>query len=261
MNLLPALAPTSTFNIADCFTKPLPPTAHRSLLAIGDNPTTTTPPATSVPTATVDTASTVDTEPTVVASATTATTPSDSVPTLVPTIIHPNPVPYLIDTGASFPIAPASASDFIQASGFIQAPFGLIRSALLVVSNTKVPCKAYSTPVDPCTLITGEDTAFALSVDLSSTDSDLVEFASSIESFDIWEFGTATLVFISNPKLTTILVEPTVDWTDWFDWTPLPRLTPTESYFHIFGRDYLQAFALLHLIPIWIYSLVHFGLE
>jgi len=100
-------------------------------------------------------------------------------------------------------------------------------------------------------LITGDDTA----IDLSSPDtidSDSVEFASSIDSFDIWEFGTATLVFISNSKVNTILVESTLDWTDGFDWIPLPRLTPTESYFHIFSRDYLQAFALFHLIPIWI---------
>jgi len=252
MNLLPALAPISNFNIANCFTKPLPPTTHRSVLASGDNPTTT-PPATSVAMATVDTAPTVDAAPTVVASAATAT--SDSVPTL-----HPNPIPHLIDTGASFPIAPASSLDFAP-SDFAPAPLGLIRSALSVVSYTKVASKAYSTPVDPYALITGEDTAFL--VDLSSTDSDS-EFASSIESFDIWEFGTATLVFNFNNsklKITTILVEPTVDWTDWFDWTPLPRLTPTESYYHIFGLDYSQVFALFHLIPIWIYSLLHFGLE
>ena len=93
-----------------------------------------------------------------------------------------------------------------------------------------------------------------------STDTDSVdtfEFAESATAFEVLEFrkfGTATLVFISDSHsdLKSILVEPTFDRFDWLDWIPLPRLTPTESYFHIFGRDYLQAFALLHLIPIWI---------
>jgi len=133
-------------------------------------------------------------------------------------------------------------------------PFGLIRSPTSVAYSTTVSSKA-TLSNNPYTLITGEDTATA--IDLSSTDTnsvDTFEFASTLtkDHFDIWEFGTATLVFISNSELTTILVEPTLDWTDWFDWIPLPRLTPTESYFHIFGLDYLQAFALFHLIPIWI---------
>jgi len=147
-----------------------------------------------------------------------------------------------------------------------QAPFGLIRSATSVAYSTKIS-KASSKATlsnDPHTLITGEDVSVdpvdLSSPDLFALDSDS-EFASSIETFDIWEFGTATLVFISNPKLTTILVEPTVDWTDWFDWIPLPRLTPTESYFHISGLDYFQVFDLIHLIPIWICCLLHFGLE
>jgi len=245
MNPLPSIASS---NIANLLTKNLPTTTHHRYIqfVIGDDPTAIATPTTSVATATVDIASTVDTAPTVVASATTTT--SDLV--LVPTIIHPNPVPYLVDTGASFPIASASASDF--------TPFGLIRSAALVVSNTKVSSKA-SLSNDPYTLITGED-ATTIDFDLSSSDL-FALYSDSVETFDIWEFGTATLVFISNPKLTTILVEPTVDWTDWFDWIPLPRLTPTESYYHIFGLDYSQAFALFHLISIWIYCLLHFGLE
>ena len=127
----------------------------------------------------------------------------------------------------------------------------MIRSAASVVS--KVTSKAYSTPVDPYTLITGEDTT---AIDLSSPDLfDLdSEFASAFEALEFREFGTATLIFISDPhsELESILVEPTVDWTDWLDWIPLPRLILSESYFHIFGLDYLQAFALFHLIPIWI---------
>jgi len=243
----PVLASTPT-NIADYFTKPLSLSRHqRSLLAIGDNPTTATP------TATVATAPTVDTAPTVVASASTATatTSSDSVPLLHPNSAlaptHPNIV---LDTGASFSIIPFRL-DFISG-----APFGLIWSAASVVS--KATSKA-TLSNNPYTLITGEDVSVD-PIDLSSPDLFALD-SDSVESFDIWEFGTATLVFISNPKLTTILVEPTVDWTDWFDWTPLPRLTPTESYFHIFGRDYSQAFALFHLLPIWIYCLLHFGLE
>jgi len=241
-------APIVSSNIADLFTRPLPATTHHrySRIVIGDVVIGDIPTASSTSVATVNTAPTAP----VVASASTPATTSDSVPTL----IHPNPVPYLIDTGASFPIAPTSPSEFAP------APFGLIRSALSVVSNTKIASKAYSTPVDPYTLITGEDTATASSVDPSSPDLFALD-SDSVESFDIWEFGTATLVFISNPKLTTILVEPTVDWTDWFDWIPLPRLTPTESYYHIFGLDCSQAFALFHLIPIWIYCLLHFGLE
>jgi len=181
----------------------------------------------------------------VVASASTATvvaSATNSVP-----ILHPNPVPYFVDTGASLPIS-------LFKLDFIQVPFGLIRSPTSVAYSTTISSKA-TLSNDPYTLITGEDTATA--IDLSSTDTDSVdtfEFASTLtkDHFDIWEFGTATLVFISNSELTTILVEPTLDWTDWFDWIPLPRLTPTESYFHIFGLDYLQAFALFHLIPIWI---------
>jgi len=119
-------------------------------------------------------------------------------------------------------------------------------------------------------LITGEYVSVD-PVDLSSPDtiidSNSVDtFASAFEAFEVLEFqefGTATLIFISDPHTDrkTILVEPTLDRFDWLDWIPLPRLILPESYFHIFGLDYLQAFALFHLIPIWIYSLLHFGLE
>jgi len=233
MNPLPSIASS---NVTDLLSKPLPTITHHryTQLVIGDSPTPTTP-TTSVVTATDATAPTVD--PTVVAPAT--TTISDSVPT-APTL------PIVLDTGASFLLTPFK-SDFISGP-----PFGLIQSAASVVS--KVASKAYSTPVDPYTLITGEDTT---TIDLSSLDLfDLdSEFASAFEVLEFREFGTATLIFISNPhsELQSILVEPTLDWTDtWFDWIPLPRLILSESYFHIFGFDYSQAFALFHLIPIWI---------
>jgi len=240
MNLLPALAPIVS-SIADLFTRPLTTTNHQryTQLVLGADPTTLTA------TTSVATAPTVDIASTVVASAT------DSVPllhlnsALAPT--HPNNVS---DTGASFSIIP-SRSDFIAVS---QAPYGLIRSATSVASKATTPY----------TLITGEGVSVNPDpVDPSSTDTDSVDtsvdtfdskFATAFEVLEFQEFGTATLIFISNPHLAleSILVEPTLDWTDWFDWIPLPRLTPTDSYFHIFGRDYLQAFALFHLIPIWI---------
>jgi len=242
----PASAPTSNSNIADCFSKPLPTTTHHryTQLVIGD---ILSAPTTSVATtATVDTAATVvaSATPTVVASATTAT--SDSVPLLHPNLDPAAPThPIVLDTGASILIAPP-ASDYLG-----HAPFGLIRSSKATTSTLSN---------DPYTLITGEDTAS--SVDLSSPDlfdSDLFdsdsEIASAFEVLEVREFGTATLIFISYPHSElkpTILLEPIFDRFDWLDWVPLPRLTPTESYFHIFGRDYLQAFALFHLILIWI---------
>ena len=244
MNLLPAFASTS--NIADLFTRPLPIVSHHRYthLVIGDATTTTTP-STSVATATVDpstlVAPTVDSSTatlTVVASAS-APTASDSV-ALTPNL-DPAPLPVNIDTGASHSVA-SFASDFLPVA---QTPYGLTQSPITVLSKALA-----STPIDPYTLITGEDTA----TDLSFPDSDsvdTVEFASTLVYSSFRHFGTATLVFLSdaNSKLITILVEPQVDWLHWI---PLPRLTPTESYFHICGRDYLQAFVLLHLIPIWI---------
>jgi len=185
MNPLPSIASS---NIANLLTRNLPTTTHHRYiqLVIGDNPIALTAPPTSVDTPpVVASPATVDTAPTVVVSAIAAT--SDSVPPLVPTIIHPNPVPYLVDTGASFPIAQASASDF--------TPLGLIHSAASVVFKTKVASKAYtsksySTPVDPYTLITGEDVS--VSVDLTSPDTtidsdsvDTFEFASTLDHFDI----------------------------------------------------------------------------
>jgi len=256
MNPLPSIASS---NVADLLSKHLPTIPHHqySRLFIGDIPTA---PTTSVDTPPVVASPATVATPTVVASTvdpltTTVTTTSDSVPTSVPTLvpafIHPNPVPYFVDTGASFPTAPA-VSDYLSVA-------------------TSVASKVASAPVDPYTLITGEDatTADLSSPDLFGLDSnsvDTFEFASAFEVLELREFGTATLIFISNPhsesELETILVEPTLDWTDtWFDWIPLPRLILSESYFHIFGLDYLQAFTLFHLIPIWIYCLLHFGLE
>jgi len=249
MALLPTLAPTSTLNVADLLSKPLPTTTHHrhTQLIIGDILSALT---TSVATtATVDTAPTVvaSATPTVVASATTVT--SDSVP-----LLHPNPVP--VDAGASLPIQ----------SDFIQAPFRLIRSPTSVAYSTTVSSKA-TLSNDPYTLITGEDVSVN-PVDLSSLDStdsdsgscfeqlsDLSDLASHLQSsrrLHSEVFGTANLIFIYSGfnTLIHIWVEPIE--VDWFDWIPLPRLIISESYFHIFGLDYLQAFALFHLIPIWI---------
>jgi len=222
MNPLPAPALssiTTSIPIADVFTKSL--SRHRFASTISDihtTPTTLVLPTTSAAAATVNYLATAP--------------PSDLVPTL-----HPNPVlaptlPIALDTGASFSLTPFNL-DFLS-----EAPYGLVQSSGSVISYSKVAFALVASttnvskpPVDPCTLITGEDISVSVDsdpVDLSSTDSDSVDSA-----FDIWEFGTATLVFISNSKLTTILVEPTLDWTDWFDWIPLPRLTPPESYLHV----------------------------
>jgi len=219
MNLLPSIASS---NIADLLSKSLPaPTHHRyTQLVIGDDPTTA---STSVATATVVACPTV---------ADTAVSVSNSVPTLL----------IVLDAGASFALTPF-ASDF--ALEVTQAPCGLFRSASAsVVSSFKV-----STPVDPYTLITGEDAVDLLSTDLSidsdsvfgSFDSDYFESATAFEVLESYEFGTATLVFILDPHsgLQSILVEPTQ--IDWLHWVPLPRLTPTESYYHIFMR--VKAFA------------------
>jgi len=232
MALLPASASASTLNtnptIADLFTKPLP--RHRFDTLIGDAIVAFTPPSTSV-------APTVDSSATVVASDL-VHTPTSVGPSIAPTL------PIVLDTGASYSRACApSASDFLPVG---HASYGLFQSPISVISKALA-----STPVDPYTLITGEDTA----IDLSFPDSDsvdTVEFASTLVYSSFRQFGTATLVFLSdaNSKLITILVEPTQ--VDWLHWIPLPRLTSTESYFHICGCDYLQAFALFHLIPIWI---------
>jgi len=240
MNLLPASASIiSHFSIADLFTRPLPISTHHrySQLVIGDDPTT--PLSASAHLAAV-------------ASVPTGATASDSVSSL-----HPNfTLPIALDTGASI----SKTSDFTLE--IAQASYGLIRSAL----DTSVVSKVASTPTDPYTLITGEDTA----IDLSSPDT--IDFDSDLDSdsgpsftkvsFDIRQFGTASLTFIyskSTSELLRVFVEPTQ--VDWLHWVPLPRLILPESYFHIFGLDYLQAFTLLHLIPIWFYYLLHFAVN
>jgi len=196
-----------------------------------------------------------------VASPSTGVAPvSDSVPSL-----HPNPAPTLpivLDTGISFSRTPF-ASDFLPVA---QAPYGLFRSAAQgnsVAFNSGF--KATSTPVDPYTLITGEDVSVD-PVDLLSPDITTIVIDSDSGPsfsgpsftkvhFDVRQFGTASLTFIFSPNWSLIKVFVTPTQVDWIHWVPLPRLTPTESYFHISGLDYLQAFTLFHLIPIWIYLL------
>ena len=233
MVLLPSIASS---NIADHLSKPLPTITHQRIVSlIGAGPIKH-PLASATPTTTSVAA------PTVVASVPTAATVSDSVPLTLPTL----------DTGASVSIIPSRLDFSLEIA---QASYGLFRSPLSVVSNSdsKAYSKVVSTPVDPYTLITGEDAIDLSSLDLPTSDS--VETVSSFTkvTFDIRDFGTATLTFIysrSTSELLHIFVDPTQ--VDWLHWIPLPRLTPTESYFHIFGRDYIQAFALFHLIPIWI---------
>jgi len=245
MALLPSIASPVASNLADLFTKPIP--CHRyTQLFIGIGVDPTTPSSTSV----ASTVNSVTTASAAVASVPTATPVSDSVPT-APTL------PIVLDTGASYSRAP-SASDFLPVG---HASYRLIRSPISVVSKALA-----STPVDPYTLITGEDGIDLSSLDLSALNSNSVETSNSVEpsftkvTFDIREFGTATLTFIysksSTSELLRVFLEPTQ--VDWLHWVPLPRLTPTESYFHILGRDYLQAITFFHLIPIWIYCLLHF---
>jgi len=248
MALLPPIASYSS-NITDLFTKPL--SSHRyTQLIIGDDlhPTTT-----SAGTATADP---VDLAPTSVAFTTAGASTVVASPTTSAL------VPIILDTGASFARTPF-ASDF--ALEVTQAPCGLIRSAALV--NSVAKALAF-TPVDPYTLITGEGIASASNIafasDLSSPDTAVHSDSGSSFTkvfFDIREFGTASLTFIFSPNLSLIKVFVTPTQVDWIHWIPLPRLILPESYFHIFGLDYLQAFALFHLIPIWIYCLLHFGLE
>jgi len=247
MALLPASAFTF-YTTADLLTRPLPtPTHHRyTQFVIGDEPPT---PTTSVarPTTTV-VASTIDSVTTASAavdSVPTVTPVSDSVPTLHPNLALVPTLPIVLDTGASYSLT-SFASDFLPVN---QAPYGLIRSAAL--SNSVAKALA---PADPYTLITGD-----VSVDLSSPDTIIDSDSFAKVHFDVREFGTASLTFIFRPNLDLIKVFVTPTQVDWIHWVPLPRLTPTESYFHIFGRDYLQAFTLFHLIPIWIYCLLHFA--
>jgi len=158
------------------------------------------------------------------------------------------------------------ASDFLPVA---QAPYGLIRSPISVVS--KYSKALASTPVDPYTLITGEVVSVD-PIDLSSPD--ITTIANDSDSgpsfsgpsfikvhFDVRQFGTASLTFIFSPNWSLIKVFVTPTQVDWIHWVPIPRLILPESYFHIFGLDYLQAFALLHLIPFWIYYLLHFAVN
>jgi len=250
MALLPAFVSS---NIADLFTKPLSRHRFTTTTLIGDlhSPTPTTSVASTLvaSTATVDSlalAAVVASTPTV--DSLTAVVHSDSVP-ITPTL------PIVLDTGASYSCTPFP-SDF--ALEVTQASYGLFRSPISVVSKALA-----STPVDPYTLITGD-----VSVDLSSPDT-IIDSDSGpsvvIDSdsfakvhFDIREFGTASLTFIFSRNLDLIKVFVTPTQVDWIHWVPLPRLILPESYFHIFGLDYLQAFTLFHLIPIWIYYLLHF---
>jgi len=234
----PASAPASHFNIADCFTKPLSISYHRftTTAIISD---IYHPPTTSNATApTVDTAS--------VASS------SDSVPLLHPNLVLAPTLPIVLDTGASYSIVPF-ASDF--------TPYGLVRT------STSAASKVASIPVDPHTLITRED---AIALDLLSPDPTDTLDSDSGSCFDLLSvsalashlqssrqshlevFGTAALTFVYSGFNTLVHIwgEP-ID-LDWIHWVPLPRLTPTESYFHLLGFDYIEAFAFLHLYPLWI---------
>jgi len=248
MNPLPSIASYPS-NIADRFTKPLSFSRHRftTTTLIGDEPPT---PTTSVATAIVDSSATVNSSATVDSSATVVASTAASVSNSVPSL-HPNPastLPIVLDTGASL----ARPLDF--SLEIAPASYGLFRSSTLVISKALATKALASTPVDPYTLITGED---AIDLSCPDIDSDYIDSDSGSSftkvTFDIRDFGTATLTFIyskSSSELLHIFVDPTQ--VDWLHWIPLPRLTPTESYFHICGRDYLQAFALFHLIPIWI---------
>jgi len=154
--------------------------------------------------------------------------------------VGPAPVPkptVAVDTGAYPSVCHCSISDFLLP--VTQASYGLNQSPLDSILDSNLV-------FDPYTLITGEDDI----VDLSFPD--LVSYSDPV-SYTFQAVGTAILVFIFNLNLDliTILVEP-LDTPDWLHWIPLPRLTPTGTYFHISGLDYLQAFALIHLIPIWI---------
>jgi len=152
MNLLLSIASCSS-NIAALFTKPI--SRHRFDTLIGDDLTSSfaTPVASTVDSVTV--------APTVVASDPTTTIASDSVPTTTPVgpITAPT-LPIVLDTCASYSLTPF-ASDFLPVA---QAPCGLIQ----LPNSVKASSEFASTPVDPYTLITGEDAVD--SVDLSSPD-------------------------------------------------------------------------------------------
>jgi len=239
MALLPSIASSS--NIADLFTKPIPRHRYTQLfIGIGVDPTT--PLSASAHSGTTASAA--------VASVPTATPVSDSV------TLHPNlePLPIVLNTGASFSRTPFRSDFSLEVT---QAPYGLFCSASVASIASVVPTSKLVASIDPYTLITGEDVSVD-PVDLSSPD--IATIAINSDSgpsftkvhFDVRQFGTASLTFIFSPNWSLIKVFVTPTQVDWIHWVPLPRLTPTESYFHICGHDYLQAFALFHLIPIWI---------
>ena len=211
-------------NIADLLIKSLPISTHHrcSRLFIGDIPTT---PTTSVVKAAVDSMATVDPAAAVaslVPSMPTATPTSNSVPTLP--VAGPTPASIVLDTGATLSIAPFASELLPQASGSVSS-----------TSNSKAASIA---SLDPCVLITGEDAAF--SVDFSSADSDSVlDFGSELATagtLEFREFGTATPVLhYTGLNAIHMSVESDLDRLDWLQWVPLPRLTPPESCYHIFG--------------------------
>jgi len=190
MNLLPSLA-TCPSNVAGLFTKPLSRHRFPTAALIGDLHSSA--PTTSVVSTLVAFPATVDSLATVASPSAGVAPVSDSDQTL-----HPNLVPIAFDTGASIP----RTSDF--AFEIAKASCGLLRSAAAFVLDSTVDSvvpnsglKVASTPVDPHTLITGEDAA----VDLSFPDSDsvdTVEFASTLVCSSFCQFGTAALVFLSD---------------------------------------------------------------
>jgi len=164
--------------------------------------------------------------------------------------IHPHP-PVAIDPASAVdPLATVAAATLVPtplfdtgASLSVCYPLSVLLLSVDQVSYGLNKSPLESSISDPYTLITGEADPF----DLSFPDYSEV-------TFTFQEFGTATLVYIysrSTLELLNILVEPTLDTVvDWLHWRPLPRLTPTGTYFHICGLDYLQVFTLLHLV--WI---------
>ena len=211
MALLPASTLNSTSNIADLLSKPL--SRHRFDSLIGDTATVTSTTSVAVATATpVDSTATVDPASPVV----NPTSTSDSV---APTL------PIVLDAGASHLHTPF-ALDF--AFEVARASYGLFRSPISVVSKALASRTLTSTPVNPHTLITGEDATVDLSFpDPFDTivDSDLGP--PSKVSFDIRQFGTASLTFIFSPNLDLINVFVTPTQVDCLD--PLGSPSKVDS--------------------------------
>jgi len=160
MSLLPSIASS---NIADRLSKPLPTITHQRIVSlIGADPTFDTL-ALATPTTSVDPSATVAPTPTVdsLAAVVYPAPLSDSVPTALPIVL---------DTGASL----AHPSDF--SLEVTQASYGLFRSPISVVSKALA-----FTPVDPYTLLTGEDVSVSVDsdpVDLSSPDTTTISHLS-----------------------------------------------------------------------------------